>query len=698
MSNENKITKITDDDILFAEKELQKTPRPMPLHEIAQKLAFQKTASQRIQEVKVYNPNSAYEIGDFIYKEYDEPLTVSSKTVEHYKGAVVLNVINKLFYKNFNCEMLEVDYSGGGVFRKYVDYMKKTRTQVLLPSNCDRQGLAPQIIGKEEDPRLTELPMPDRDLKSMEKNLRTALAKSPIFFGWNDTWQLAERQVPIPEEKIQEIENSFQDVKESVTTESLVLRAFGLEPSNDLFELTCLSLSYTLEKKYKKEFIAISSTNWGKWHLKRILNSLPENLPLAAAMARLPEYEEIEKPEISAIHDFPIKVYLSWRELLSGGIRIPRSLSKELSHSREYSFTDQDEGKTYTLYYFPTSCFFLGLKDFFATNNIPQGASMTIERKGPSQFNFWLKKQKKKLSVIKLAYDAKEDRFSDSGEEAFTYSLPNKIIYLEKGALARLFPLYEGRDNLDLRELLILIFKTFGLQGNTYSLHYLRAYHLVDLLKQTTIEDVESVLLNSPEFSKSEKKKGLTYYQEVEEVKAEEKYEESIAEVPEISLEAVSQESADAEWAGAEGKAEAEAGGIEEAAEIPPAAVPEKMKIEIPPPPKKEKAPKKKKAKLEGEKAPRLRKSEKRFIEEKIEIEESEQEALSALKEEEEKEEAVVIEVAEKKEKKVEVVVQAKEEEITPPSAPGEPSFGFFAEKLKSALTKKGKEEDDKKK
>jgi len=688
MTNDNKTTKITDDDIAFAEKELRQVTRPLTLHEIAQKLAFQKTASQRTQEAKVYDPYGLYEVGDFIYKEYDEPLTVSSKTVEPYKGAVVLKVVNKLFFKSFNCEMMELDYDGGGVFRKYIDYMKKTKTQVLLPSNCDGRGTVPQKIGKEEDPRLTELPMPDKDLKAMEKNLRASLSKSPKFFGWNDYWQLAERQVQIPEEKIKEIEGSFEGTKESVITESLVQHFFGLEPSHDLFELHCLSLSSTLEKKYKKEFISISTSNWGKWHLKKILNSLPENLPLSAPLAKLPEYEETEKPEISGVHDFPIKVYLSWREILSGGIRIPRSLNKELSHAREFSFTDQDDGKPYTLYYFPTQCFFLGLKDYFATYNIPQGASLTIERKGPAQFNFWLKKQKKKLSVVKLAYDPKEDRFSDSGEDAFTYSLPNKIIYLEKEVLSKLFPLYELRSDLNLRELLILIFKGFGLQGNIYSLHYLRAYHLVDVLKETTIEDVESVLLNHPEFSKSEKKKGIFYYQEPEEIKVEEAYELGLEITPEVPLGGLPEEAV--EMTAAEAQAETREA---EAARVPPVVVPEKIKIEIPPPPKKEKPVKKKKAKIEGEKAPRLRKSEKRFIEEKIEIEESEQEALSALKEEEGEEE---VKVEKKVEKKEPVEAPEPAAEAAPP-APGEPSFGIFAEKLKSALTKKQKDEDKKK-
>jgi len=63
------------------------------------------------------------------------------------------------------------------------------------------------------------------------------------------------------------------------------------------------------------------------------------------------------------------------------------------------------------------------------------------------------------------------------------------------------------------------------------------------------------------------------------------------------------------------------------------------MRLEFPSRAKKEKPLKKKKVKMEGEKAPRLKKSEKRLIEERIEIAESEQEAMSAIKEKERKEE-----------------------------------------------------------
>jgi len=687
MNKETNATQIIQEDISFVEKELAQTRRPFSLHELTEKLAYQKTASQRTQDVKKYDPTCIYEIGDSIYKEFNEPLIVSSKTVEHFKGAVVLKMINKTYYKNFNCEMMEVDYSGGGIFRKYIDYMKKTKTQVLLPSNLEGKEKSPEKMEKGEDPRFSELPMTDRDLKTLEKNLRTSLSKFPQFFNWNDYWQVEKNQVEIPEEKIKAVENYLLETTASAPTEDLVTKFLGLEPSHDTFDLLCFSLNHLLEKKYKKDFVFVSPANWGKWHLKKILSSLPDNLPLSAPAARLPHLEEVEKPQLSIFHTFPLKIYLTWREILSGGIKIPKSLNKELSQSREYIFTDANEGKNYAVYYYPSSSFFLGLKDFFANNNIPQGTSLTLERKGPTQFNFWIKKSKKKLSVIKLIYDPKEDKFSDRGEDVFTFSLPNKIIYLERDTLARLLSFYAQRDDLDLRKLLILIFKNFSPQANNFSLHYLRAYHLVDVLKQTTQEDVEKTLLNSFEFSKSEKKKGIFFYQEAIEMKEEAKPEVP-RELPEEALFVPSFEEVPTEKIPFR-EIEEERGKelrAERAAQTPLVGIEEEVKLEIPSAPKKEKAFKKKRLKMEGEKVLRVKKSEKRLIEEKIELEESVQEAMSAIKEKERKE---------AEEEREEIRAKEKKEEFKP-VVPAEPSFGLFAEKLKTALTKKKKEEKKK--
>jgi len=674
MDKENNLTQVSPDNLTFVEQEFEQTPRPLALKEVSEKLAFHKTASQRVADVLKYDPICKYQVGDLIYKDYDETLTVSSKTVEHFKGAVVLKVINKVFYKSFECEMLEVDYTGGGLFRKYIDYMKKTKTQVLLPSDCEGKGLAPETMVKADDPRLNELPMTDRDMKTLEKSLRGALSKSEKFFSWNDHWQLAKNQVAVPEEKVKEAEKHIQETHNSAATEDLITRFFGLEPSNNLFDITCLSFNAALDKKYKKEFVFVSPLGWGRWHLKSILNAFLEELPLAASPARLPETEATEKPQLSTFHEFPLKIYLTWREVLSGGVRVPRSLNKELSHAREYTFLDAEENKSYVVYYYPTGCFFLGLKEFFLANNIPQGTSLTLERKGPGQFNFWLKKSKKKISVPQMNYDPAEDRFASPGAETFTFALPNKIIFLEKETLAQLLSLNEQRADKDLHELLVLIFQNFGLESDGRSLHFLRAYHLVDVLKQTTQEDVETTLLNSAEFSTSEKKKGIFYYQEprkpVEEVKPEIPMETEGApgfETPEAAPEeAIPEEEIERE-------------------EVPPPApvliAPPIEKVKIEGPPAKEKPAKKKKPRVEGERGPRPRKSERRVIEERIELAEGEQEALAAVKEKEEAE--------------VEIAAREKKEEPKPAAAKEITFGGLFAEKLKTALGKKKKEKPE---
>ena len=681
-------TTVTKEEVAFLEKELRKKPRPLLLDELTKKLAYYKSADQLTEEVKQYDPECYYEIGDSIYKEYNEPLLVSSKGAKHFQGAVVLKVMNKVAYENFNCEMLEVDYLGGGLFRKYIDYMKKTKTQVLLPSNLEGKAKVPEKMKKEEDPRLDELPMTDRDIKALEKNLKLTLSKSPKFINWNNYWQLIENQVEIKDKKIKEIEKYLREIKESAEVTALVKKYFGLSPSDNNFETHCLSLNNLLEKKYKRDFVFVTPDNWGKWHLKKYLDSLLSELPLSAPAAKLPAFEEEEKLEKVRLKMDSLKIYLTWREIFSGGIKIPKAITRELSSYREFIFTDVEGGEVYTLYLYPSQGFFLGLKDFYEQNNIPQGASLTLEKKEGNRFNFWLKKSKKKLSVFKIAYDPKEDKFLDAGEELFSFSLPNKIIHIEKETFSQLSSLYSQRDKSDLRELLILIFKNFGLEGDNYALHSLRAYHLVDILKRTTQEDVELTLLNSPEFRKSSKKKGIFFYQEKIEIE-----EEEIPEAPpEIEVEKVPPEKEipveAPPWEAPGEEMPPAAMEVMEAEIVPEVREPEveeKIPVERLPEKEKVKVTKKKRMKMERERGPRLRTREKRFIEEKIEIEESEQEALTAIKEKRE-EERVELSPKEKKEAKV---------APKKPIVSEEPAFGLFAEKLKSALDK---QEKDKKK
>ena len=698
MTEDKENTQITEANLSFIEKELSRSNKPLSLEEITRKLAYKKTSRQLDQEVKKYDSYCKYEIGDFIYKEYDEPLMVSSKGVEPFKGAVVLEVVGKSDYKDFNCEMLEVDYSGGGIFRKYIDYMKKTKTQVLLPSNCEGKAKPSEIIEKKEDPRLSALPMTDRDLKKLERNLNSSLSKSSKFFNWNDHWQLTERKIEIQKDKIEKIKDLLQKTNMSAATSELVPKFFNIKSTDDLFDLYCMSLTFTLDKKHKKDFIQVSPIEWGKWHLKKALQSTPQNLPLSAPKAKVSANVEEQAGEGVSPQDSPLKIYLGWREILSGGIKIPKSMSKEFSSAREYTFTDIEGEKDYVVYYYPLSGFLLGLDEFYEANNVPQGASLTLERKGLNQFSFWLKKSKKKISVLKVTYDPKKDVFEQSGEEVFTFSIPNKIIHLETETLKSLFSLYDQRQKLDLAELLVLVFKNFGPVGKKCTLHYLRAYHLVDVLKRTTQEDVEKTLLAIPEFSRSEKNKAVFFYKEkVEEAEEEERPEEEVEIPPEIPA---------AEEMVEEGPPAAPAfeAPVEKIPSVPEKERKEMVKFEAPAeqdrieaereeeverpyPPKKEKISKKKRMRMEAERLPRAQKGVRKIIEEKIEAEEGEQEAFFAIKE------RVVEETVREKKK----VAARKEEEKPKPAVPGEPAFGLFAEKLKTALDKKDQKKKQKK-
>jgi hypothetical protein len=113
----------------------------------------------------------------------------------------------------------------------------------------------------------------------------------------------------------------------------------------------------------------------------------------------------------------------------------------------------------------------------------------------------------------------------------------------------------------------------------------------------------------------------------------------------------------------------------------PPAELPLEKPLEMKSPePKKEKEPKKKKHKIkvEPDKALRRRKGEKRIIEERIELEESELEALIAVKAKGKKEL--------EEEQPIEPAAPADKETFTAPDSGGALS-GLFGEKLKSALS-----------
>jgi hypothetical protein len=714
MNKDNENTIVNAEDLAFLQEELRKQQSVVSLHDLATKLAYRKNASQLDEEVKVYDPNCKYQVGDLIYKEYDEPLQVSSKGMDHFKGGVVLKVINKIAYDSFNCEMLEVDYTGAGIFRKHVDFMKKNKTQVLLPSASDGSCEAPEVLKKDQDPRLKELPMTERDLRKLEKNLSSSLIRSKDFFHWHDSYQLAKKQVSVEDSVFQKIEDRIRETRKSLTVSDMVTEWLGADSAQEDFVLHCISLNYILDKKHKKKFLYVSPEGGGKWFLKDIFESFLKDLPLAKPLVKLPPAAVGSSPSPAKPAKFPLKIYLTWREVLSGGMTAPKGAMRELSSAREYRFVDGESGQEYTTYFYHNRGIFLGLGEFYQKNAVTQGASLTLEKGEDQTITFGLKRSKKSLSVPFLAYDPKKDRFSVDKKEFLTTSLPNKIIFLENDTLEKLKTLYAERSNLDLQQLLILMFKNFGLEGEALSLHVQRAFHLVDILRHTTLDDVEKTLLSSNEFIRSEKKKGLFYYKEpieVEDVTDGEEVQKAAAREAPAAAALGSREQDELPAIGTVGEIETPKVILQEKVPVapaprrpepavetippkkprpkrPPAAAKPRPKPHVAPaakpvePPQEEKPKKKKrkdKPKIETEKAPRRRKGERRIIEERIELEESELEALFAVKAE-----GVVddeaIQFGEQPEE--------PEEEYKPKSAE-KPMAGIFGDILKSALSQK---------
>ncbi len=712
MTKDNENTIISADDLVFLQKELKKEPGVVTLYDLALKLAYRKNASQLNQEVKVYDPNCVYEVGDLIYKEYAEPLLTSSKGMEPFTGAVVLKVFNKISYDSFNCEMLEVDFSGGGIFRKHIDYMKKSKTKVLLPSSLEGKCESPPVLKKDQDPRLHELPMTERDLRILGKNLGTALSRSKDFFNWKTSYQLTKNRIPIPDSLEEKIKAGMQKTQKSASTADLVKEYLGANAKKKDFDLHCISLNATLDKKFKKMFVYMSPEKNGKWFLKEILDSLIKDLPLAKTLAKLPASSLPSDPVLSSgSQGFPLKVYLTWREVLSGGLTVPKSAVRELSESREYTFVDAESKETHTAFFYPTRGIFLGLHDFYKKHTVTQGASLTLEKGEDFTITFALKRAKKGLTVPYVAYDAKTDRLSLSKKEITTNSLPNKIIFLESQALEKLETLYDERASLDLRELLILIFNNFGLEGEALSLHMQRAFHLVDMLRHTTLPDVEKALCSTPEFIRSEKKKGLFLYKEPIEPEEEEGIDELVESqrpVTTATRAAAPREDAGLPAIGTVGEIETPKVILEEKVPVIPeppkpkpvkdtvtakarvAIRPKPQRVPSPAPrpkaapkaePTKDEKPKKKKRKtkaiVDTDKAPRRRKGERRIIEERIELEESEQEALFAVKSKDISDEETLPFGAQPEEAEVEY--KPKETE--------KPMKGVFGDMLKSALS-----------
>ena len=363
------------DDIAFVEEELAKSPRPFTLRELTEKLAFLKTAGERTEVVKIYDPGSVYGVGDSIYKEYDELLTVGSKVARALPGRGRPEGRPERSLR----QDPQLRDAGSRLHRR----RRLPQVRRLHEEDQDRRPPAvqpghgrhaPDGHGRREDPRLTELPDAGPRPQGPGTQLRAGHGPSrrPSSAGATaGSSRPSSPRSPRPRSRRSRPTWPKPGCRPRRTTWSASSSAWS-RPATCSRSTACGSPT-SWRRSTRRNSSSVSPVEWGKWHLKSVLNAMPDGLPLSASEAPLPEFDPNEKVDITPFHEFPLKVYLGWREIHSGGVKIPKTYNKELAHSREYVFTDADENKSYIVYYFPQNGYFLGLREFLRRGQHPPG-------------------------------------------------------------------------------------------------------------------------------------------------------------------------------------------------------------------------------------------------------------------------------------------------------------------------------------
>jgi len=671
---------IDEKDVEWIKNLIKERRSPITLEEISTQLAKKKSALTQGKKVKIFNPELDYEVGDLIYKYYDEDLKFSREKVEHFKGGVVLRVIGKE-KRPEGFSILRVTYDGTGLFKQYIDFLERTSSHLLIP--CGFSGKSEPVEYLEDEELLMDAPLDQNYVKKLSKIIEEALKKSEEFIHWNSYFYLRELLENV-EDAGRKVEEYLKEKGDFENTYNLVEQLYSVKFTDERFYSWCISLNCALETKGKSKIVKISNHDWGKWGLRSFFASLKENLPIAEKPIKIGHLRRNRKDVIRMIWNFyteerkekaqHLRFYLTWREIFSGALRIPREFQGIFGEEREIILTDPEKKKNYNAFYYPEDGFIVGLDEIYQLNNPIQGSLFFLQKEDFNKYVFSFRKAKKVITAFKCEYDREQRKIIFTGQPVETHTEVNKAILISKDELSKITSLWEeGTKTENLNDLLHFVFMNFGSPNENYKIYILKAYHIADMFKNVKKDDFETVLFGNPEFFPSEEEKGY-FYLDLTKIGMEEVEEE--VELPKEEIEIVEEEFIEETEEPAEQFIP-----LEEPKEEPEIREEEKFEFkeeEVSPSQPELEIYRKfkeelKKTKVKGKKGGR------KIIEERIRLEESEKEAEIYIKESIEEKES------EKSEEK---------EEVTKPSVKETPKIGILGAKLSKVLS--GKKEDKK--
>ncbi len=527
---------IDEMDLEWIKSLIKEHGSPLTLEEISTQLAKKKSALTQGKKVKIFNLEIDYEVGDLIYKYYDEDLKFSREKVEHFKGGVVLRVIGKE-KKSEGFSILRVTYDGTGLFKQYIDFLERTSSHLLIP--CGFSGKSEPVEYLEDEEALMDAPLDQSYVKKLSKIVEEALKKSDEFIHWNSYFY--------PKELLENVGDAGKRVEEYLkekgnfeTTYNLVEKLYSVKFTDEKFYSWCISLNCALESKGKSKVVKVSNHDWGKWGLRSFFASLKENLPIAEKPIKIGFLRRNRKDIVKMIWKFyaeerkektqHLRFYLAWREIFSGALRIPREFQSVFDEEREIILTDQEKKKNYNVFYYPEEGFLLGLDEIYQTYNPIQGSLFFLQKEDFNKYVFSFRKAKKAITAFKCEYNKEQKRIFFTGQPAETHTEINKAILVSRDELSKITSLWdEGSQLENLNDLLHFVFRNFGSPAESYKIYFLKAYYIADMFRNVRKEDFESVLFGNPEFFSSDEEKGY-FYLDITKIGKEEEIEEEIEE------------------------------------------------------------------------------------------------------------------------------------------------------------------------
>jgi hypothetical protein len=524
---------IGNEDIGFLKSFLKGKFHPLEFNDLVYQVALFKTQDNRKNRVKIYDPNCEYTVGDLIFKEYPGQMPIGNKKYTHVDQGIILRV-EDVRSRSGRDEIL-LSYDGTSEFRKYAEYLKKQKIELLLPHKAKKAAQETEYLAVDLDPRCTQSPLIERDFIILRKKLATVLNKESTIAFISDKVMLKENLKPLAPEVFTQIKEFLKTRQASESTEFFVENFIKIPPADPEFAANCFALNYAMTTQYKIDLQQTNASGWGKWHLLSVLYHIKKNALIGEANPFLSSLslenkknllQRRKKLEESIFSEGETRYFLTQREIASGAVRLKSSLY-HFGSAIEIEALDTFTHKKHTLYYYQDENLLLGFERIFESYKALQGTTLVFEQVAADEFQFTIKTTKKGTITDKIVYDAEKKIFLVSSDKIASLVCVNKSIFLEADVFNTLAErLEEFRKIETYNKLVHKIFLEFGGREKNYEIHILRLYHILDLIAPIDLRLVEEIILSNPEFVPAEKMAGVFYLDSdaVMEIQEEEKY------------------------------------------------------------------------------------------------------------------------------------------------------------------------------